>query len=92
MCQRPSVVSTVGHILLLVQVSVNCLQNAKSTVCEKICHVPWSRCKTECVAVKSRPVVMLSFKSCPIYRAKGANVIMWCNVMSGSQWIGPACP
>ena len=94
MCQRPSVVSTVGHILHLVQVSVNCLQNAKSAVCVKIYHMLWSCCKTE--LSKSRPVVMLfvfQVKSCPIYRAKAVNVIMSCNVMSeiSGQQLGLAC-
>jgi hypothetical protein len=83
MCQRPSAVSTVSHILHPVQVSVSCLQNAKSVMYVKIYHMPWSRHKTECVA-KSRPVVMLSFKSCPIYGAKAVNVIMSCNETSGS--------
>ena len=62
---KDSLVSIVGHILRLRQVSVNYLQNAENAVCVKICLVSWSRRRTDCVAVwvsTSSHVVCLSIR------------------------------
>jgi hypothetical protein len=65
-CQKQSLVSTVGHILRLRQVSVSCRQNAENRVCVKICLMSWSRYKADCVAVwVSTSSHVVSFISCP---------------------------
>ena len=52
-CKRQSLVSIVGHILRLCQVSVNCLQNAENTICVKMCLVSWSGHKKDCPSRRS---------------------------------------
>ena len=47
-CQRQFLVSIVGYILRLHQVSVNCLQNTEHTVCVKLCLMSWSHHKKLC--------------------------------------------
>jgi hypothetical protein len=87
-CQRQFLVYIVGHIPRLRQISANCLQNAKNTVCVKIClqslfHRKSTRSQVE---TSSHAVYCV-----PFAQPEQLKVLLFSKVMSSSSQLGPTC-